>query len=243
MTRRPPSLDGDARSRFAHVRGAFDAGALRELRLYLERVRDERQAGAATDRERRAVARGEASDALRLDARWFDAFRAATRALHAALGSHVWVVYPPQVRTVRSVEHAVPWHQDVGYQRLLGARGHARHVTCFVPLDDDPARRPTVEFLCTPMPEAAHAPQGGFGAGLALAPSDAERTRFALAPGDALVFGDLVVHRTCFPPDALPERRSLEFRLVRPDDALEGKDYFDLTRAAFTRRTPILETA
>jgi hypothetical protein len=99
-----------------------------------------------------------------------------------------------------------------------------------------------VEFWRTRMTEAPHATRDGFGAGLELAPHDAERAHFALELGDALVFGDLVPHRTFFPAGALPERRSLEFRLVRPEDALDGKDYFDLTRTAFTRTKPVQET-
>lgn len=240
---RPRNVADDApRSSVAHARGVIDPVVLRRLRLHLESVAAERQARAASERERRAIARGESADALRLDPAWFDAFRAPSPALLAALGRATWVVYPPQVRSVRCAEHHVPWHQDVGYQRLLGGRGHGRHVTCFVPLDDDPAARPTIEFACGAMPELDHVARDGFGAGLAVTP-DGERTRFALALGDALVFGDLVPHRTFVPDPARSERRSLEFRLVRPCDAVAGKDYFDVLRGSFTRITPSVEVA
>jgi len=58
---------------------------------------------------------------------------------------------------------------------------------------------------------------------------------FDLTLGDALVFGDLTIHRTFLPPGATVERRSLEFRLVRPDEAIADKDYFDLDSGLFVR--------
>ena len=51
---------------------------------------------------------------------------------------------------------------------------------------------------------------------------------FDLNFGDALIFGDHAVHRTYCPEGATNERRSLEFRLTRPEHALKGKDYFDV---------------
>lgn len=237
-----PAADDAARTDVAHARGVLDANVLRRLRAHLESVAAERQARADSDRERRAIARGESADALRLDPVWFDAFRDPSPTLLAAIGSATWVVYPPQVRSVRCTAHHVPWHQDVGYQRLLGGRGHGRHVTCFVPLDDDPAARPTIEFACAAVAELEHVARDGFGAGLADTPAG-ERTHFALALGDALIFGDLVPHRTFVPDPERPKRRSLEFRLVRPCDAVADKDYFDVLRGSFTRRTPSVEVA
>jgi hypothetical protein len=58
---------------------------------------------------------------------------------------------------------------------------------------------------------------------------------FHLRLGDALVFGDLAVHRTFIPLAATVERRSLEFRLVRRSDAIEAKDYFDVDSGLFVR--------
>jgi len=231
-----------ARCRVVHARRVLDAAVLRRLRTHLARVAPEQQATATSERERRAIARGESADALRLDPVWFDAFRAPSQALRDAIGDATWVVYPPQVRSVRCDAHHVPWHQDVGYQRLLGPRGHGRHVTCFVPLDEDPASRPTIEFACALRPELAHVARDGFGAGLADPPGGV-RARFALELGDALVFGDLVPHRTYVPDPAVRERSSLEFRLVRPCDAVAGKDYFDVLAGAFTRRVPSVEVA
>lgn len=231
-----------ARTRVAHVRAAIAPEILRTLRTHLERVRGERQALGATDREQSAMARGEGSDALRLDPTWMDALRDPSRPLREALGDATWVAFPPQVRSVAGSSHLVPWHQDVAYQRLLGPRGHGRHVTCFVPLDEQPARRPTVEFVVGRFPELPHEAASGFGAGLPDAPAGAHAL-FELTLGDVLVFGDLVPHRSFVPDPRYPERRSLEFRIVRPCDAVAGKDYFDIASGAFTRRSPAMEVA
>jgi hypothetical protein len=230
------------RSRVAHVRAAIAADALRELRSYLERISAERLALAGSDREQQAISRGEGSDALRLDPIWMDAFRRPSQTLLDAIGDATWVAFPPQVRSVAAAHHLVPWHQDVAYQRLLGARGHDRHVTCFVPLDEDPAHRPTIEFVAGCFDELVHDAASGFGAGLPDAPAG-PHALFELSLGDVLVFGDLVPHRSFVPDPSRPERRSLEFRLVRPCDAVAGKDYFDISSGAFTRRSPAMEVA
>jgi len=231
-----------ARTHVVHACGVFAPEVLRALRHYLASLSGTQLACGASEREQRAVARGESSDALRLDPSWFDAFREPARTLLEAIGPYHWVSYPPQVRTVRRATHLVPWHQDVGYQRLLGARAHQRHITCFVPLDDDPQRRPSIEFVRTAAPELAHVARDGFAAGLDATPAG-ERVAFALALGDALLFGDLVPHRTIVPDPARPERRSLEFRLLRPEDAVLDKDYFDVRAGGFTRRAQTVEVA
>jgi hypothetical protein len=230
------------RNRVAHVRAAIAADVLRALRVHLETISAERLALAATERESRAILRGEGSDALRLDPIWMDAFRAPSPALRDALGDASWVAFPPQVRSVAAARHLVPWHQDVAYQRLLGPRGHQRHVTCFVPLDEDPAHRPSIEFVVGRFDELPHDAASGFGAGLTNAPAG-PHAAFELALGDVLVFGDLVPHRSFVPDPSRPERRSLEFRLVRPCDAVAGKDYFDISSGTFTRRSPAMEVA
>jgi hypothetical protein len=234
--------DAGARTHVMHARGVFSPEVLRTLRQHLATLRGTALAQGASEREQRAIARGESSDALRLDPTWFEAFLYPSRALLEAIGPHEWVSYPPQVRRVRSDAHLVPWHQDVGYQRLLGARAHRRHITCFVPLDDDPQRRPSIEFARSSVAELAHVARDGFAAGLDATP-DGERVAFALALGDALLFGDLVPHRTYVPDPARPERHSLEFRLLRPADAVLDKDYFDVRSGRFTRRAQTVEVA
>jgi hypothetical protein len=240
----PPAQLADTalRTHVLHARRVFAPEVLRGLRGYLATLGGTRVARPASAREAHAIRRGESSDALRLDPTWLDAFDAPSPALLDAIGAHSWVAYPPQVRAVRAPSHLVPWHQDVGYQRLLGTRAHRRHVTCFVPLDDDPRRRPSIEFALVPVGELVHVARDGFAAGLDGAPPG-PRVTFELALGDALLFGDLVPHRTYVPDPAQAERCSLEFRLVRPDEAVADKDYFDVRAGRFTRRADRVEVA
>jgi hypothetical protein len=219
-----------------HVKAMFDPDVLRRLRHDLDGMEAERRNRATTEREQAAIARGETSDALRLDPRWYDVWREPGDGSRTRVGPFRWVIYPPQVRIVRDGRtHMVPWHQDLAFQQVLGPRGHRRAITCFVPIDDDPAKHTTLQFCPDEAPLLPHRPVAGFAAGIEVPPR-ADRVHFDLALGDALVFGDLVVHRTFVPPGATVERRSLEFRLARPDDAIDDKDYFDLDAGCFVRR-------
>jgi hypothetical protein len=122
--------------------------------------------------------------------------------------------------------------------RLLGDRGHSRVITCFIPLEPKPAKCTTIEFAfdnaSDPDKIYEHTQRDGFDAGLS--PELFTRRRhFDLELGDALVFGDLTLHRTYTPPGCAVERRSLEFRLIRPQDMLADKDYFDLAAQDFIK--------
>ena len=226
--------DKASRTFAERVPGLFDPSLLSDLRAHLDAGCAGWEEEARTDRERRAVARGESPDAVRLDPRWYDVWRRPPRALLEAIRPMTWVVFPVQVRRVRAGAHFVPWHQDVAYQKLLGARGHRRHITCFLPLEPEPRLASTIQFATRAFPELPHEAPGGFGAGLdGIDIDDVEHHELAL--GDALLFGDLVLHRTYTPPSASVERRSLEFRLVTPEDALAFKDYFDVESGWFVR--------
>jgi hypothetical protein len=219
-----------------HVRGTFDQQVLRRLRAYLNEAHADFAARAASAREKAAVARGETPDTVRLDPAWFDVFRERTTQLLDTLAPYMWVIYPPQVRVVRQLDHSVPWHQDIGYQKLLGKRAHAALITCFIPLDEDPHRRCTIQFAddAEGVGELEHKPLAGFGAGLDSTRFEHVR-HFDLSLGDCLLFGHLAPHRTHVPPGCQVERRSLEFRLVRPEDAVAEKDYFDVRSGMFVR--------
>ena len=115
-----------------HVRGMFQPALLRDLRRYLNAIDAERPADAQTDREKAAINRGESSEALRMDVRWYDVWRNATPHMLDAVRPYTWVVFPPQVRIVREIPHSVPWHQDIGYQKLLGPRAHRQVITFFL---------------------------------------------------------------------------------------------------------------
>jgi hypothetical protein len=219
-----------------HEPGMFDRQLLTELRAHLLAVESHKNADQnLNDRERKAVQRGESSDALRMDPRWYEVWSTISQKGHALLGPFRLVRFPVQVRYVRGESHKVPWHQDAGYIRLLGANAPRQVITCFIPLDPDPRARTTLEFADMESPrEFEHREAGSFGAGIA--DLTAARTyHFELAQGDALVFGDLAVHRTFTPSGAKLERCSLEFRLLTPEDAIPGRDYFNIDACRFIK--------
>lgn len=217
-----------------HLRGTFDPVLLRSIRNYLNSIEDQKQTLGQTEREKTAIGRGETSDALRMDSRWYDVWRNPRLSLLERIRPYTWVVFPVQVRIVRANTHKVPWHQDTGYQKLLGSRAHKQLITCFIPLDEDPANRTTLQFAEDELQPLEHTPLDGFGAGISGNFHNANH--YALELGDCLLFGDLAVHRTFTPENATIERRSLEFRLVRPEDSLDIKDYFDIESGFFVRK-------
>jgi hypothetical protein len=231
----------DSRAFFMHVRGMFSPEAVARVRQHLREVEHQRQAMAGSERERRAVSQGVGSDALRMDPAWFEIWKSPSQRLLEAIGPFRWISFPPQVRTLREQRHFVPWHQDIAYQQLLKDRGHKRVITCFVPLDEAPAERTTLEFCATEeiqFPHEADEVYGGVGIGGdgASALQVGGRQHFLLECGDALVFGDLAVHRTYTPPNGVLQRSSLENRLVRAEDALDDKDYFDIESGLIVRK-------
>lgn len=226
------------RSFIRHEKALFDPALLGVLAGHFAlRGAVEHASEQLTERERAAIARGESSDAFRKQDVWYDVWRdpARRQALLAAVAPFTYVTFPVQVRHVRALGHTVPWHQDAGYMRLLDpARRHASIITCFIPLEPEPARCTTIQFAALKEEgvELPHAPTGAFGAGIAL--EEVESTfHFDLALGDALVFGDLAVHRAFIPPGAQVERRSLEFRLIDPRGAMPGRDYFSIEHGSF----------
>ena len=230
-----PMLSHESHTFIEHVQGAFDPEILRSLRRYLENIQTERQAQTISIREKAAIIRGETSDAIRLDVRWFDPWRTAKPAFVKFLQPFSWIAYPVQVRMVREASHLVPWHLDLAYQKALGIRGHRQIITCFTPLDNDPSQRATVEFSRSEVPCLEHKPSAGFAAGI-LGQDFGQLVHFALRQGDCLAFGDLALHRTHIPVGAKLQRSSIEYRLIQPADALEDKDYFDIESGLFTRK-------
>ena len=217
-----------------HVSKGFSVGSLTGLRQHLERIQDERQMNAPTQREVNGLKLGAGTDALRMDPRWYEIWRETSAEILLALGSYTWVVFPPQVRLVESKNHLVPWHQDVGYQKILGSGGHERIMTCWIPMNEFPMRHSTLQFALDENCELAHAPLYGHGASLARQ-EWALVKHYDLAFGDCLLFGDLTIHRTFVPEGRTLARRSLEFRLVCPEDAIDGKDYFNIIEGQFVR--------
>jgi hypothetical protein len=223
-------LDHENRCLISHLRGTFDRDRLASVLAYFRSVEGERQRLASSESDRRKQRIGAATDAMRLDERWYEVWRDPD--LAELFHPFRWVTYPVQIRHVDHEAHLVPWHQDAGYMRLMPRR-HDRVVTCFIPLEVEPSHTSTLEFAKGCHPYYEHRPQGDHGA--AIPEPSGERIRFELKFGDAIVFGDHVPHRTIPGGNGRIARRSFEFRLVLPGEALPEKDYFDLAKSAFVR--------
>ncbi len=219
----------------AHMRGLLDRETLARL---MDRFAATEQAAQATLRsphDASRVAIGASTDAFRLDPVWLDPWRNASAERIARLSPFTWMMYPPNIRHLTDPEHLVPWHQDIGYVKRM-PRVHRRIITCFVPLEPDPSAHATLELAVGRFGEIDHAEAAGHGAAI-LDRSFANTRRFELDLGDAIVFGDHVPHRTVRVDDRPIDRRSIEYRFVIPDEALDDKDYFRLDENRLARRT------
>lgn len=226
----------DDRSFAVHVPAAFDPGCLRDVRTFMDSVEEPLNRRPETNHERSIIASGASSNKLRSMPEWFSVWRTTSIAMSMFLDRWRWAAFPPIVRHVKKTEHFVPWHQDAAYQRILGPRGHRKVITCFVPLDEEPFERSTIQFDLNPKNiKIPHIPIGLHGAGI----PDHRPTKigkFDLDLGDALIFGDLAIHRTFAPPNCDDERRSLEFRIVNPENSIDQKDYYDVVRGTYVRK-------
>lgn len=229
----PVFTDG-RRDQVVHYPRLFNAGTITAIRSYFDTVEPAKQARILGPRDEKAHRLGTGTDSFRLDARWYDMWRTVSERVVQDLRPYTWVIYPVQIRHISRPEHLVPWHQDVGYQALLGRHSHRQVITCFVPMDYDADRAATLEFAIGEFPLLHHAPQGDHGACIIGAPF-ARTVKFDTSFGDALIFGDHAPHRTVVPRGGRIERRSFEFRMIDPADAVPDKDYFDLDRRCFVR--------
>lgn len=211
--------------------GVFRGDLLLRLRRHFESSEERATPVRRSEREEKYHRIGVASDDIRLDAAWYDVWRDGDD-LVERFRPYTWVSFPPVLRHLRQGDHLVPWHQDIGYQRLLGERAHSRLITCFVPLEAEPGQCASLEFAVGHFDELPHRAFGDHGAALDDDLFKATK-RLDLKLGDAMVFGDFAPHRTYVPDGAVVERRSIEFRLVRPEDSIDGKDYFDIEKGAF----------
>jgi hypothetical protein len=185
-----------------------------------------------SDREKNIASQGATSDQVRLNTVWYKPWKVDLERLCQIVEPYTYVIFPVLIRKLKADSNLVPWHQDSGYQKAMGPRAHARCITCFVPLETDPYRRATLEFALDVADPLDHKSTELF---RAILDGDEFRRReyYILEQGDALVFGDWVPHRTFIPPGATPERTTIEYRLVQPEDALPDKDYFDLRTGTF----------
>jgi hypothetical protein len=119
------------------------------------------------------------------------------------------------------------------------SREHRQIITCFVPLDDDPFNRVTLQFTSEEPDFLEHSPtSNGFSAGLENK-TFKDTHHYNLNLGDCLIFGDFVPHRSYAPPKTIWNRTSFEFRAIKPEDALENKDYFDIQNKCFVQKNSV----
>lgn len=229
-------LDFTDRSFVTHAKNFFDVETMRRVRTFFddneERLQSVVREGNPSDERSRYLGTG--TDAFRFVSIWYDLWRTLDQRHVDWLKPYSWLIFPVQVRHLVKPEHLVPWHQDLGYQVLLGSRAHRQVITCFVPLEYDPADACSLEFVEGETNQLEHEVVGWHGACLQNY-NPKTVVRFDLAFGDALIFGDHAPHQTILPPSGRIDRRSFEFRLVRPEDAIDGKDYFDLDKRKFVR--------
>lgn len=227
-------LPTDTRCFARHAQGVFRSDSLGRARgHFLEREREAWNV-AANDRERSRLAIGAAPDQFRLDERWYDLWREVSADVVEYFKPYTWVIYPVHIRHVTDAVHLVPWHQDAAYIALMPRR-HERVITCFVPIEIEPTTGSTLELAQGEFALLPHGPHGNHGA--AITECDFPKVaRYHLSFGDAIIFGDHVPHRTVPAKDGAIDRRSFEFRMVLPTEALPDKDYFDLETRTYVRR-------
>jgi len=227
-------LDKNSRSGVLHMERLFDPAVMIEVLRHFEAVEPEYQNRVLTEKDEKFLRIGASTDAFRFDPVWYDLWRKAPEGTVERFRPYTWIVYPVQIRHIHAGSHLVPWHQDIGYQVLLGKRAHRQVITCFVPLEERPSDCAGLEFAVGDFDTLPHEPFGDHGAALPGFTCD-QSVRPQLSMGDALVFGDHAPHQTVVPEGGRVERRSFEFRLIDPADAIDGKDYFDLERRIFVR--------
>ncbi len=223
------------RNQTFHLKKLFDKDSIKHLREFYKTNKYLNEQ-TSTIREKIAVERGEGSDVLRLQADWYSIWSTIDANAIKIFGDYRYILYPPQIREVRSLRNNVPWHQDIGYMRKLGINAPTKIITCFVPLDEFPYSHTTLQFIeGSDFDELEHEPKNGFGAGLNIDESKYKTRVYDCDSGDALVFGDYVVHRTFTPENKDIKRLSIEFRLLCQNDLLRNKDYYDIRSNRFIK--------
>lgn len=240
------------RLQLKHEKNLFDKALLASLRENIVSEVKSNDLNALSEREQNAILRGESSDKQRMQSIWYHVWRDHPSLEHLlnAVDPYHYVMFPVQVRQVKANDHHVPWHQDIGYMLLLGNKAPKQVITCFIPLEEKPADCTTLQFCLDNLNETQpvtlkHQLTNNFGAGLVETEFNQVK-HFDLELGDALIFGDHIIHRTFLPEGCNPNRRSLEFRLLKKEHLLPNRDYFDIAARQFIKtdeNAMILETS
>ncbi|MDF2577426.1 MAG: hypothetical protein K0S74_910 [Chlamydiales bacterium] len=218
-----------------HVKKVFSKEKIRDLREDITKLEQLIQPDSLTEREKLALERGESADSLRKETCWYELWKNLNPTFINFLTPFTWLIFPIQVRAVQDIKQFAPWHQDIGFQKALKDRGHRQVMTCFIPLEENPVNHTTLQFSLKKTDFIEHKPLNGYSAGIENYPFS-QLCHYQLELGDALLFGDLVPHRTFLPEEGQVYRRSFEFRLIDPIDALDDKDYYDIVSGKFVRK-------
>lgn len=183
---------------------------------------------------------GLAPNAIRLSEHWYSIWKQLPLKLwDDRVAQFNQVIFPPMLRTVQNEDHFVAWHQDEAYMKGLGDRGHKSVITCFIPMNDNPSEVPTLEFGINPSQDSVEhlvlsKSANNYDIDPALLPTEDNRISFKLNQGDALFFGQHVLHQTYWTgPKNYDTRTTIEFRLTRDGYLLDDKDYYDLKNQSF----------
>lgn len=218
-----------------HVGKLFPRHEIIRVREYLEKAWDTIEPSEFSEREQMIYRLGAAPDEIRFDRTWYELWKSISPEKLDEFRPYTRLIFPIQIRHVVRVDQRVPWHQDFGYQILRGDRAQEQLITCFVPVEPEPAAVPTVEFAVGEFPTLVHEPYEDHSAALQFDESP-DTIHFKLECGDALVFGDRTPHQTYVPDNvANRDRWSFEYRLVRPEDCMAGSDYFDIEAGVFVK--------
>lgn len=221
------------------ARELFPAEVIRSFRRQIQEKISHAES-ANSEREKNGESLGIAPDSVRLNFDWYDIWKHANLdMIQKIIPEYEFIIFPPTIRTVFEYKGFVPWHQDMAYIKAMGKRAHPEVATCFLPIDDDPYNRPTVEFSFNPQQKAVnHIERPGyltnqFDLPDEIKPRENQTMTFDLNIGDAIIFGQLVLHRTHFPAKQFPPRNSVEFRFTKQKHLIPGKDYFSFENREF----------
>ena len=169
-------------------------------------------------------------DFIRLNPSWFDIWKDVN--LPEELSEYNQLIYPPQIRKLISKECYVPFHQDWMYlsKDVIPEKFHERFCVCFLPLNNEPSKYPTVEFVNnSKQTKIAHKERFKTKFNSFYLDGEFENIEnFNLDFGDALIFGNEVAHRTLAKDYHRWGRLSQEFRITDDKSRIVGKDYYNM---------------
>ena len=128
--------------------------------------------------------------------------------------------------------HSWRFHQDWKYlsKDVIPEKFHERFCVCFLPLNNEPSKYPTVEFVNnSKQTKIEHKERFKTKFNSFYLDGEFENIEnFNLDFGDALIFGNEVAHRTLAKDYHRWGRLSQEFRITDDKSRIVGKDYYNM---------------